>query len=82
MAKVIRTVFENETLSLHEATDGYWLYDTIVGMNISMRAKTEQDAFIESLMYYQRTLKETRKKLHDIDDKVKNFLSKFDEEED
>jgi len=40
MAKAIRTVFKNETLSLVECNDGYYLYDYIIGMNISMRAKT------------------------------------------
>ena len=56
MAKAIRTVFKLDTLSLVECNDGYWLHDTIVGMNISMRAKSEQDACIEALLYYQKRL--------------------------
>lgn len=39
MAKFIRTVFKIDTLSLCECNDGYYIYDTVVGMNISMRAK-------------------------------------------
>ena len=56
MAKAIRNVFKIDTLSLVECNDGYYLYDTVVGMNISMRAKTEQDACIQALLYYQRSL--------------------------
>jgi hypothetical protein len=43
MGKVIRNVFKTDTLTLTECTDGYYLYDYVVGMNISMRAKTEQN---------------------------------------
>lgn len=60
MGKVIRKVFKIDTLSLHECTDGYFLYDYVIGMNISMHAKTEQDAYIEALLYYQRKLVEVK----------------------
>lgn len=33
MAKGIRNVFKIDTLSLVECNDGYYLYDTIVGIN-------------------------------------------------
>lgn len=82
MAKVIRKVFKIDTLSLHECTDGYYLYDTIVGMNISMRAKTEQDAFIEALLYYQKRLIEVKKDYKSLNDKVESFLSLFDRDND
>lgn len=81
MSKAIRKVFKTDTLSLHECTDGYWLYDYEIGMNISMRAKTEQDAFIEALTYYQRRFKQTKKELEDINSKVKNFISQFDKDD-
>lgn len=82
MAKVIRKVFKIDTLSLHECTDGYYLYDTIVGMNISMRAKTEQDAFIEALLYYQKRLVEVKKDYTTLNSKVQNFISLCDREDD
>ena len=66
MSKVIRKVFKNDTLSLHECTDGYYLYDYVIGMNISMRAKTEQDAFIEALTYYQNKLKKSNEEYKDL----------------
>ena len=61
MGKAIRNVFKTETLSLTECTDGYYLYEYVFGMNISMRAKTEQDACIEALLYYQTRLVEVKK---------------------
>lgn len=81
MAKAIRKVFKNDTLSLHECNDGYYLYDYVVGMNISMRAKTEQDAFIEALMYYQKRLAEVKVDYKVLNDKVQNFISELNIEE-
>ena len=77
MSKVIRKVFKIDTLSLHECTDGYYLYDYVVGVNISMRAKTEQDAYIEALLYYQRRLVEVKTDYKTLNDKVETFLSQF-----
>lgn len=82
MSKVIRKIFKIDTLSLHECTDGYYLYDYVVGMNISMRAKTEQDAYIEALLYYQRRLVEVKTDYKTLNDKVETFLSQFDRDED
>lgn len=82
MSKAIRTVFKNDTLSLHECTDGYWLYDYVIGWNIVARAKTEQEAFIEALMYYQEKLKQTKTELEALSNKVDNFISQFDKGED
>lgn len=82
MSKVIKKVFKIDTLSLHECTDGYYLYDYVIGMNISMRAKTEQDAYIEALLYYQKRLVEVKADYKILNDKVENFLSQFNREED
>ena len=82
MSKVIRKVFKIDTLSLHECNDGYYLYDYVIGMNISMRAKTEQDAFVEALLYYQERLVEIKKDYKILNDKVESFLSQFDSNED
>ena len=81
MAKVIRSIFKNDTISLTECSDGFWLYDYIIGMNISMHAKTEQAAFIEGLLYYQKNLKESKRKYKDIFDKVDDFIQKFDNDD-
>lgn len=82
MGKALRKVFKIETLSLHECTDGYYLYDYVIGMNISMRAKTEQDAYIEALLYYQRRLVEVKVDYKTLNDKVESFLCQFDRDDD
>ena len=82
MAKAIRNVFKIDTISLVECNDGYYLYDTVVGMNIAMRAKTEQDACIKALLYYQRKLVEVKSDYQDLNGKVQGFLSQFDRDDD
>ena len=81
MARAIRNVFKLDTLSLTECNDGYWLYDTVVGMNISMRAKTEQAAYIEALLYYQKRLQQVKNEYKELNNKVENFLSQFEKED-
>ena len=78
MAKAIRNVFKIDTLSLVECNDGYYLYDRVVGQNISMRAKTEQDACIEALLWYQKRLGRTKLDYQILNDKVEGFISQFD----
>ena len=82
MGKVIRKIFKIDTLSLHECTDGYFLYDNVVGMNISMRAKTEQDAYIEALLWYQKSLFNAKLEYKKLNDKVESFLCQFEGEDD
>jgi hypothetical protein len=81
MARAIRNVFKLDTLSLTECNDGYCLYDTMVGMNISMRAKTEQAAYIEALLYYQKRLQQVKNEYKELNNKVENFLSQFEKED-
>jgi len=80
MRKVIREVFKIDTLSLHECNDGYYLYDYVLGMNLSMKAKTEQEAFIEGFLYYQKRLKEVKFEYTKLSDKVDIFVSQFVDE--
>jgi hypothetical protein len=77
MAKALRLVFKVDTLSLVECIDGFWLYDTTRGMNIAVRAKTEQEACINALLYYQKRLKEVESDLESLDSKVQDFLAKL-----
>lgn len=81
MGKVIRKVFANNTLSVHECSDGFWIYDETQGMNIAMHEKTEQWAFVRALMYYQERLKRTEDELKSLRQKVDGFLSQFAEED-
>jgi hypothetical protein len=82
MAKAIRNVFKLDTISLYECNDGYYLYDYVVRMNISMRAKTEQDACIEALLWYQKKLASSKLDYKTLNDKVENFVSQFVDRED
>lgn len=66
-----------ETLILTERPDGFWLYDKTRGMNLSMRAKTPQDALVEALNYYQRRLAKVETKYRELDAKVNAFVEQF-----
>ncbi len=73
----------SDTLTLCEYTDprngsfGFWLYDETRGMNLSMRAKSEREAFVEALDYYQDRLTEIEKKNSSMKKKVDEFVSQF-----
>jgi hypothetical protein len=82
MAKAIRNVFKIETFSLVECNDGYYLWDGVVEMNISMRAKTEQDACIKGLLYYQKRLSVLKADYKDLSSKVETFVAQFVEKQD
>lgn len=81
MGKPIRNIFKTNTLTLTECTDGYYLWDKIAGFNISIHAKSEQQAFIEGLEYYQRSHFNLKKEYRELDNKVQSFLSQFEKED-
>lgn len=64
----------SETLNLAECHDGWWLWDDTRGMNLSMKAKTSEVAFVEALTYYQRRLKEVEKELATLNAHVELFV--------
>jgi hypothetical protein len=72
--KAIRYIKLTETLSISERKDGYWLYDKTRGMNLSMRAKTEQDAYVDAITYYQKRCAEIEQKKKELYDNVNNFI--------
>jgi len=80
MGKHIESKQLSETLTLSECTDGYWLYDTTRGMNLAMRAKTADAAYLETIEYYQRRLIEVETNLKTLEGKVDSFLSQFKDE--
>lgn len=77
MRTVISNINFDDTLSLTECTTGWWLYDTTRGMNLSMRAKSKEDAFFEALKYYQERLIKVEKTNRNLQLKVDNFISQF-----
>jgi hypothetical protein len=77
MGKVISYIKLDETISIAEYHDGFYLYDKTRGMNIAMYAKTKDDAFFEALKYYQKRLAEYEKALAELQSKVSNFVYQF-----
>lgn len=82
MATTIKHTVLSSKLALTESTDGWWLYDETRGMNLAMRAKTEQAAFVEALTYYQDRLSRVESELKDLSSKVNAFVSQFAEDDD
>ena len=72
--KAIRHIKLTDTLTISECKDGYWLYDKTRGMNLSMRAKTEQDAYVDAITYYQKRCVEIEEKKKKLYDSVNNFI--------
>ena len=79
MKKYISSIKLTETLTLTECKDGFWLYDDTRGMNLSMRAKTPQDAYIECISYYQKRLMEMEHKYKTLSSTVESFVSTLEE---
>ena len=77
MSKVINHTKLSDTLSMTECSDGFWLYDYSRSRNISMRAKTPTDAFVEALTYYQGRLSEIERVYNALNSKVESFVSQF-----
>ena len=84
MSKVISYTVLSKSLSISQCTDGYWLYDESRGMNLAMRAKTAEAAYLEALEYYQERLKEVENDYNNLKAKVDHFVGQFvdDDEED
>ena len=82
MSKVINYTVLSKSLSISQCTDGYWLFDETRGMNLAMRAKTAEAAYIQALEYYQERLKEVEEDYKSLKAKVDHFVGQFIEEDD
>ncbi len=82
MSKVINYTVLSKSLSISQCTDGYWLFDETRGMNLAMRAKTAEAAYLEALGYYQERLKEVENDYNNLKAKVDHFVGQFIEEDD
>jgi len=80
--KVISSTDLSETLYMLECKDGFWLYDETRGMNLAMRAKTKEEAFVDALEYYQERLKRVEANYKLLKDKVDSFVYQVSTEED
>ena len=61
---------------------GFWLYDDTRGMNLAMRAKSEREAFVDALHYYQARLTKVESELTALQANVDSFVSQFVESDD
>ena len=75
--KAIRSIKLTDTLTLSECKDGFWLYDKVAGMNLGMRCKSPDDAFVKALTYYQKRLTVSEERYTDLSGKVEKFISQF-----
>ena len=82
MAKVISSEKLSETIGIAECKDGFWLYDKTRGMNLAMRAKTRDAAFIKALTYYQNRMAKLEAEHKALTDKVDSFVSQFCDDDD
>jgi hypothetical protein len=81
MGKHISSVVLTNTLTLSTCTDGLWLYDSVAGMNLAMRAKSDTEAFVEALTYYQGRLTQVQEEYRALRVKVDSFLDQFIEDD-
>ena len=79
--KVIRSIKLTDTLTISECKDGYWLYDKTRGMNLAMKAKTEQDAYVKAITYYQKRCAEIELRNNKIYDNVNKFIESLSDDE-
>lgn len=78
----LSTILKTSTLSLNKDNNGeYWLYDYTRKMNLGMRAKTQEDAFIDAIEYYQDRLAEMETAYYTLSKKVETFVAQFKADE-
>ena len=77
MAKTISHEILSETVAITECTDGWWLYDKTRGMNLAMRAKSRDAAFMAAITYYQRRLIDVEAGYSTLQRKVDRFVGQF-----
>lgn len=81
-SRAIKSVKLTDTLTLSEYKDGYWLYDHTRGMNLAIRAKTETDAFVSALKYYQKKTKKIEARLNELNKAIDTFVSEISDDDD
>ena len=79
MSKCISLTELSGTLTLLECTDGFWLYDETRSVNLSLRAKTPEIAFVEALTYYQDRLSQMESTYWNLKHRVDDFVMQFTE---
>ncbi len=81
MSKVISYTKLTPTLFLSECTDGFWLWDEDSKRNLSMKAKTAQDALVEALDIALERCARFEKAYAELSKKVNAFVFQFKDDE-
>jgi hypothetical protein len=63
-------------------TNNWWLYDDRAGMNIGMREKTRDAAFVEAIDYWAERAMKAERAYEGIRMQVDEFVGKFVDSED
>lgn len=80
-SKAISQIKLTDTLTISECIDGFWLYDLLQSCNISMKAKTERDALVEGLKYYQSRYNKLENEYRVLNNNVQKFISSVSDNE-
>ena len=75
--KLISQKTLSDTLTISHLVDGHWLHDDVAGMNLAIKAKTEEAAFVEAITYYQSRTARLDTELNELRAKVTSFLEQF-----
>ena len=68
-------IFKNDTITLYKTEkQGFWLWDETLKQNLSMRAVSEQAAFVECIEYYQQRLKEVESSYYAMRSRLHSFM--------
>lgn len=81
MGRAIRTDHVLPTLHMSECPDGFWLYDDTRGMNLAMRAKTKEEAYVDAIKYYQQRLKKIEEGYRLLRSQVDAFIELTSEQD-
>lgn len=78
----LTNILVTPTLRLNVDNQGkFWLYDETRGMNLSIRSKSKEEAFIETIEYYQKRLIKVENEYNTLSKKVETFVDLFKEDE-
>jgi hypothetical protein len=63
----------NDTFTLVEYSDGFYLFDNLRRVNVAMQAKSKEAAVLEALTYYQKQLKTAEETVTKLNRAVYSF---------
>lgn len=82
MSRTLNSVVLSKTITISQCTDGFWLYDSSRGMNLSMKAESSEAALLEAIGYYQRRLSDIESSYNSLKSRVESFVESVRDDED